>query len=234
MWRRVFWGIPRSKLGSLRFASTQRRKAFSSDLIPRLSAVWYCTVFGACMLFVPFYKIYCSNDVGVQERTKGSKYVRDTYLPVEQRRDMVRVHFNARNDRSIPLQFAPLQTYLDVLVGEPALAFFRVYNNSDEEVHAVSTYNIIPQEAMWYFHKLQCFCFEEQRVLPREFVELPIFFYVDPEFSNDNTMAKITDLILSYTFFYADEEIRSKSWLQRMYSQITRPANHPANAQKPV
>lgn len=52
---------------------------------------------------------------------------------------------------------------------------------------------------------LQCFCFEEQRLNPQEEVDMPVFFYIDPEFDSDPRMARIDTITLSYTFFEAKE-----------------------------
>ncbi|TYH31316.1 hypothetical protein ES288_A01G164300v1 [Gossypium darwinii] len=79
-----------------------------------------------------------------------------------------------------------------------------------------------------YFNKIQFFCFEEQRLLLREQIDMPIslfivekeklvgdrqltctflqvFFYIDPEFETDARMDGINNLILSYTFFKVSE-----------------------------
>ena len=36
-------------------------------------------------------------------------------------------------------------------------------------------------------------------------VDMPVFFYIDPEFSEDPAMARVTNITLSYTFFEAKE-----------------------------
>ena len=36
-------------------------------------------------------------------------------------------------------------------------------------------------------------------------VDMPVFFYIDPEFSDDPAMARVTTITLSYTFFEAKE-----------------------------
>ncbi|MCO5554469.1 hypothetical protein L7F22_007998 [Adiantum nelumboides] len=57
-----------------------------------------------------------------------------------------------------------------------------------------------------YFNKIQCFCFEEQRLRPGEKIDMPVFFYIDPEFATDPKMGNINNLILSYTFFKVEDE----------------------------
>ena len=36
-------------------------------------------------------------------------------------------------------------------------------------------------------------------------VDMPVFFYIDPEFSDDPAMARVNSLTLSYTFFEAKQ-----------------------------
>lgn len=55
------------------------------------------------------------------------------------------------------------------------------------------------------FVLIQCFCFEEQRLNPHEEVDMPVFFYIDPEFDEDPRMARVDTITLSYTFFEAKE-----------------------------
>jgi hypothetical protein len=43
----------------------------------------------------------------------------------------------------------------------------------------------VPDKAALYFNKIQCFCFEEQRLRPGEAVDMPVFFYIDPELADD-------------------------------------------------
>jgi cytochrome c oxidase assembly protein subunit 11 len=57
-----------------------------------------------------------------------------------------------------------------------------------------------------YFNKIQCFCFEEQRLGSGEELDLPVFFYIDPEFASDPNMDNVHDITLSYTFFKTGEE----------------------------
>lgn len=57
----------------------------------------------------------------------------------------------------------------------------------------------------YYFNKIQCFCFEEQHLRPREVVDMPVFFYIDPEFATDRRLKNVEHLTLSYVFFKTGE-----------------------------
>ena len=50
--------------------------------------------------------------------------------------------------------------------GQSTLVFYTAHNLSDHAITGVSTYNVAPQQAGYYFNKIQCFCFEEQRLRP--------------------------------------------------------------------
>ena len=45
---------------------------------------------------------------------------------------------------------------------------------------------------------------QEQKLRPGEKIDMPVFFYVDPEFATDPRMRKVNHLTLSYTFFKVD------------------------------
>ena len=95
---------------------------------------------------------------------------------------------------------------MKVIPGETALAFYTAKNNSDKAIIGVATYNVIPSKAALYFNKIQCFCFEEQRLEPGEEVDMPVFFFIDPEMLNDPSLCNVNNIILSYTFFKTGEE----------------------------
>jgi len=57
-----------------------------------------------------------------------------------------------------------------------------------------------------YFVKLQCFCFDEQRLNPKETVLMPVFFYIDPEINDDKNTVDVKDITLAYTFFLATDQ----------------------------
>lgn len=113
----------------------------------------------------------------------------------------LRITFNGSVSDVLPWKFTPQQREVRVLPGETALAFYTATNKSDEDIIGVATYSVTPGQVAPYFSKIQCFCFEEQRLNAGETVDMPVFFFIDPDFVNDPAMKKIDTIILSYTFF---------------------------------
>lgn len=114
---------------------------------------------------------------------------------------VITVHFNADVSDMMPWKFYPIQQDIKVMVGETSLAFYSAQNMSDSAVVGISTYNVSPQEAGIYFNKIQCFCFEEQRLKPHESIDMPVFFFLDTDMMDDPKMSEINTITLSYTFF---------------------------------
>lgn len=113
----------------------------------------------------------------------------------------IKVTFNASISDTLPWKFVPQQREVKVLPGETALAFYKATNLGDKDIIGVATYSVTPAQCAPYFSKIQCFCFEEQRLNAGETVDMPVFFYLDPDLLNDLNMKGIETVTLNYTFF---------------------------------
>ncbi|KAK2652523.1 hypothetical protein Ddye_012379 [Dipteronia dyeriana] len=186
-------------------ASTQQK---SQRMLWYLTALVFAMV-GCTYAAVPLYRRFCqATGYGgtVQRReTVEEKIARHAKDGTVASREIV-VQFNADVADGMPWKFVPTQREVRVKPGESALAFYTAENRSQTPITGVSTYNVTPMKAAVYFNKIQCFCFEEQRLLPGEQIDMPVFFYIDPEFETDPRMDGINNLILSYTFFKVSDE----------------------------
>ncbi|GFT48078.1 cytochrome c oxidase assembly protein COX11, mitochondrial [Nephila pilipes] len=159
---------------------------------------------GSTYLSVLLYRLYCqSTGKGGQaiveeagEKVASMKAIKDR---------LITVNFNADVNSTMRWNFKPQQPYIKVSPGETALAFYTATNPTNIPVIGVATYNVLPFEAGKYFNKIQCFCFEEQQLNPHEEVDMPVFFYLDPEYAEDPRLEYVNDIVLSYTFFEAKE-----------------------------
>ncbi|XP_074570921.1 cytochrome c oxidase assembly protein COX11, mitochondrial [Curcuma longa] len=163
---------------------------------------------GASYAAVPLYRRFCQatgyGGTVNRRETVEEKIARHALDGTKNSRDVI-VQFNADVADGMPWKFTPTQREVRVKPGESALAFFTAENRSSTPITGVSTYNVTPMKAAVYFNKIQCFCFEEQRLLPGEQIDMPVFFYIDPEFETDPKMNGINNLILSYTFFKVND-----------------------------
>ncbi|XP_038708311.1 cytochrome c oxidase assembly protein COX11, mitochondrial isoform X1 [Tripterygium wilfordii] len=185
------------------FSSHVSAQKKSEKMLWYLVAVVFAMV-GATYAAVPLYQRFCAatgyGGTIQRKETVEEKIARHTKDGTVNTRE-ISVQFNADVADQMPWKFVPTQREVRVKPGESALAFYTAENRSSTPITGVSTYNVIPMEAAIYFNKIQCFCFEEQRLLPGEQIDMPVFFYIDPEFETDPKMEGINSLILSYTFF---------------------------------
>jgi cytochrome c oxidase assembly protein subunit 11 len=164
---------------------------------------------------VPLYRMFCQatgfggtvqEGRSVEEKLARREAQRDAALEAAAAARELTVTFNADVSDGLPWKFVPTQRSVRVRPGQSTLAFYTASNLGDAAVTGVSTYNVAPQQAGQYFNKVQCFCFEEQRLRAGEQVDMPVFFYIDPEFATDPRMRGINSITLSYTFFKVAED----------------------------
>lgn len=161
---------------------------------------------------VPLYRVFCqvTGFGGTVKATDADDDDSSDFItPLEEARVIegrpITIRFNADLSARVPWRFTPLQSELVVLPGETALAFYLAENKSSQPITGIATYNVTPAKAAIYFNKVQCFCFDEQRLKPGEALDMPVFFFIDPEFAHDDQMADVNDIMLSYTFFKAED-----------------------------
>jgi cytochrome c oxidase assembly protein subunit 11 len=147
---------------------------------------------------VPFYDWFCrvTGFGGVtQEADAGSDVILD---------ETIKVIFDASKDRDMQWEFTPSQHSMTMRIGETGLAFYEAYNPTDRPIAGQASYNVAPYEAGGFFSKIECFCFQEQVLMPGERVQMPVTFFVDPEIVADNDAKYVKEITLSYTFYEID------------------------------
>ena len=161
---------------------------------------------GGFFLTVPFYNVVCQTfGFSMRQHAKVYGNYKEEDINVFRK---YRVSFMAHTMDELPWEFQPQTSSLVVNAGETSLAFYKVYNKSDKPIAGIAVYQIYPDESSIYFNKIQCFCFENQLLYPKESVDLPILFYLDPAINYDYKLKDVQDLLLTYHFFpSADQSI---------------------------
>ena len=95
-----------------------------------------------------------------------------------------------------PWEFAPEKRSVDVHPGELTTVMYTFKNVQNRTMAAQAIPSYAPTQAMPYFNKLECFCFNQYTLKPGEEKRWPVVFVIDPKLSKD-----VKTITLSYTFF---------------------------------
>lgn len=153
---------------------------------------------GLSFASVPLYDLFCSV-TGFGGTTQVSEALPENIID-----RTVTIKFNADTARGMPWEFKPEMREIDVKLGERGLTAFSARNKMPHPTSGTAIYNVTPLKAGKYFHKIQCFCFDEQTLQGGEQVSMPVLFYVDPKMDEDPNMDDVKAITLSYTFFKAE------------------------------
>ena len=144
---------------------------------------------------VPLYKLFCQ--VTGYGGTPSKKEVNPSKVVIGE----INIRFDSSSERNSSVYFEPIKNTMKVNIGENSLAFYKAKNKTDQTINTMSVFNVTPLQAGKYFNKIECFCFEEQTLNPREEVEMPVTFFIDPSIKNDKFINDLREITLSYTMF---------------------------------
>ena len=150
--------------------------------------------------FVPLYNLFC-RVTGFAGTTQVAVNLPDEILDRK-----VTIKFNGQTNKNLPWDFKPEQREVVVNLGQRGLTAYSAHNKSNKLTGGSAIYNVTPLKAGQYFHKIQCFCFDEQFLKPKEYVDMPVMFYIDPAMNDDPLMEDVDTITLSYTFYPAASE----------------------------
>ena len=106
----------------------------------------------------------------------------------------ITIEFDA-NSRG-PWEFSPEKRSVDVHPGELTTVMYTFRNVQNRTMAAQAIPSYAPMQAMPYFNKLECFCFNQYTLAAGEEKKWPVVFVIDPKLSKD-----VRTITLSYTFF---------------------------------
>lgn len=177
---------------------------------------------GLSFAAVPLYDLFC-RVTGFGGTTQTAEA-----LPGEVVDRVVTIKFNADTGRNMPWVFKPEQREVDVRLGQKGITAYSARNPMAMPVGGTAIYNVTPLKAGKYFHKIQCFCFDEQVLQAGQEVSMPVLFFVDPAMNEDPNMDDVSAITLSYTFFRSESEELDAA-LEAFYNSekadITTPVN---------
>lgn len=150
-------------------------------------------MFGFGWALIPIYQQICEL-TGVNILTsKEEQVVAPTNTQIDRSRTIT-VEFDANTTG--PWRFRPVMGSMQVHPGEMSQIIYEVVNTEDRAMEAQAIPSYAPQQATPFFMKVECFCFKQQKLGPKEARQMPVVFYIDPKLPKN-----VSTITLSYTFF---------------------------------
>ena len=157
-------------------------------------------MFGFGYALVPIYRTICTAlginvlslaEIDVQGGARANANAKNTQVDTSR---TITIEFDA-NSRG-PWEFRPAKRSVDVHPGELTTVMYEFRNVQNRTMAAQAIPSYAPMQAMPYFNKLECFCFNQYTLAPGEEKKWPVVFVIDPKLSKD-----VKTITLSYTFF---------------------------------
>jgi cytochrome c oxidase assembly protein subunit 11 len=152
------------------------------------------------VVMVPLYDVLC-DALGINGKTSGERY-EAAQIQVDESRE-VTIQFVATNNAGMPWEFGPTTTVMKVHPGAVNDTVFYARNPLARDMVAQAIPSISPARAAEYFHKTECFCFNQQPLQGLQSAEMPLQFIVDQDLPRD-----ITTITLSYTIFDVTDMVK--------------------------
>ncbi len=145
------------------------------------------------VVMVPLYNVLC-DALGINGKTSGERY-QVVQAAVDTSRE-IRIQFVATNNDGMPWEFHPSVSVMKVNPGGVNDTVFYAKNPLPKDMIAQAIPSVSPSRAAEYFHKTECFCFNQQPLAGGAEANMPLQFIVDQDLPAD-----IKTITLSYTIF---------------------------------
>lgn len=188
---------------------TQQQNIKRTVLRSCLIVVGMC---GFVVALVPLYDLFCEI-TGLNGKT-GGPYTYDPATTQPDRSRLVKVNFITNTHGGMTWEFFPEKGGVRVHPGELKEVSFFVKNTTDKVMVGQAIPSLVPVSAAEYFHKTECFCFNQQVLQPGEEMEMPMRFIVGRELPNN-----VKSINLSYALFDITDNVDSEALATANVSQ---------------
>lgn len=152
---------------------------------------------------VPLFRLFCQRfGLGGQGKAGSEESFTPSSAtgPVTER--FITVRFMGTSASGLPVRFGPSVPSIATNPGRAIHLEYTFVNMSDDSVFFRAVHSISPLEAAKEFQLIQCFCFTDQAMAPRETRKLPVYFALSPRMPPN-----IHEVVLSYQLFPRDPNV---------------------------
>lgn len=151
-------------------------------------------MFGFGWAMIPLYNAICEA-TGIRVLTKrdegAAAVARNTQVDTSR---TITIEFDTNIHGT--WKFIPEVRSMRVHPGELMTVEYELSNTSSQRMAGQAIPSYAPTQSARHFHKVQCFCFEQQTMEGHEVRRFPVVFLIDPELPKN-----IDRITLSYTYF---------------------------------
>lgn len=181
---------------------TESIKQSNRRLLAKLLATSVAMFVFAVYVMPPMYDLFCEV-TGLNGKTGGPYQATEVVVDTSR---TVTVQFLATNNENMPWSFKPQMQSIKVHPGEEVEVRYLATNPTSRTMVAQAVPSVVPFKAAEYFHKTECFCFNQQPLDGGEDAELPLRFIVDQDVPK-----QVHTITLSYTLFDITDKINLAS-----------------------
>lgn len=171
----------------------------SNRKILMVTSIVVALMFGFCFAMVPLYSLICKK-TGINTSAPSGELL--TAVSADAGKDAVdlsrtiKVQFITVNHNGLPWDFYPRVKTVEVHPGVNMKVLFYAKNTLNHPMTVQAIPSMTPTDALNYFHKIECFCFQQQTLKGGESKNMPMIFRID------KTIPKNIHVIsLAYTLF---------------------------------
>lgn len=155
-------------------------------------------MFAFCFAIVPFYSLLCKA-TGINPSFQSSALNKPLEQATADDPDLSRevaIQFTATNHMGMPWEFYPETKIINVHPGQSYTVYFYAKNPTEKDMKALAIPSMTPTDAIAHFHKMHCFCFNQQSLKKGEKQDFKMIFRVDKDLPKE-----IHTITLAYTLF---------------------------------
>lgn len=153
-------------------------------------------MFGFSFALVPLYRVACKK-IGLNTSIPISN-LPDVPLGkpmVVTSRDLT-VQFIAMTNQGLAWDFRPQTKVVKIHPGQSTRVSFYAKNNTKKDMIVQAVPSMTPAESIKHFHKIECFCFNQQALKAGEAKDMALVFQVDKDLPK-----AVHTITLAYTLF---------------------------------
>ncbi|MFT6387089.1 MAG: cytochrome c oxidase assembly protein subunit 11 [Cellvibrionaceae bacterium] len=158
----------------------------------------------AVFIMPPLYDLFC-DVTGLNGKTRGQFTGDVNELGIDTSRT-IKIQFIANNNENMPWEFRPTIKTIKVHPGEATVINYFAHNPTSFDMIGQAVPSLVPFKAASYFHKTECFCFNQQPLAAGESAELGLSFIIDIDVPK-----QVNTITLSYTLFDITEQKAQKT-----------------------